>query len=173
MANRYHGQFVIEHRSDGVLKRRVCCQNPINEDGTDRCIDITFPIPEDTMQDQTLPEGLKKIVNHEGLLQDGPGDRCPPEEVRNPCGESDGSTELFAADRKLSKDEMDRAVDDIKESLDLLVAAHRKKDRKRIFYRIGQLSRLMIDLGRKCADLPPLPNETDLILPDTKKDIIV
>ena len=123
------------------------------------------------MQDQTLPEGLKKIIKApEGLLQESPSDRRPPvgindenpyerqgpgdEGVRNPRAEVDVSEELFAADRQPDKDEMDRAVDDIKDSLDLLVAAHRKKDRKRIFYRIGQLSRLMVELGRKCADLP-------------------
>lgn len=129
------------------------------------------------MQDQTLPEGLKKIVHREGLLQESPSERLPPAGINdeNPCdrrGPSDEEKEIFAADRRPSKDEMDRAVDDIKASLDLLVAAHRKKDRKRIFYRIGQLSRLMIDLGRKCADLPPLPDETDLVLPG-QKDIIV
>lgn len=165
------------------------------------------------MQDQTLPEGLKKIIHREGLLQESPSERLPPVGLNdeNPCdrrgpsgpgfhnygpsepppegfhiitpeeadlaeckaeGIADADKEIFAADRRPSKDEMDRAVDDIKASLDLLVAAHRRKDRKRIFYRIGQLSRLMVDLGRKCADLPPLPDETDLVLPG-QKDIIV
>jgi len=63
-------------------------------------------------------------------------------------------------------DAVEVLAEEIKETLNYLVAAYKKKDKKRTIYRVGQISRQMVDLGRKCVDLPALVEEGGLILPE-------
>ncbi len=67
-------------------------------------------------------------------------------------------------------DELDALTEEIKNSIDELLAAHRRKVTKRTFYWVGLVTRQVTNFCRECAGLDPL-QESGIIVP--KKDSIV
>jgi len=45
-------------------------------------------------------------------------------------------------------------AEELKENIDYLMMAYKKGDKKRIMYRVGQVSRQFVILGRLCAEFP-------------------
>ena len=53
-------------------------------------------------------------------------------------------------------------AEELKENIDYLMMAHKKGDKKRIMFRIGQVSRQFVILGRLCAEFP----EAKIVIPN-------
>jgi hypothetical protein len=80
---------------------------------------------------------------------------------------------VVAEQQAETTDAMEVLAEEIKENLDHLIKAYLKKDKRRTLYRVGQISRQMVDLGRKCVDLPALKEAGGLILPEGKEGGII
>ena len=53
-------------------------------------------------------------------------------------------------------------AEELKENIDYLMMAYKKGDKKRIMFRIGQVSRQFVILGRSCAEFP----EAKIVIPN-------
>lgn len=56
---------------------------------------------------------------------------------------------------------------ELKENIDYLLMAYKKGDKKRVMFRVGQIARQFVILGRMCAEFP----EAEIVIPN--KGIIV
>ncbi len=135
------GRFTIEVWRDGIRTYQDSIEVPIVSWGTNQIIDVTFPPnPKGirTMSESNEQHGIKDLA-----LSESPTPETP----------------------ELSDQEV--LAEELKANIDYLMIAYKKGDKKRVMFRVGQVSRQFVELGRMCAEFP----EAQIVEPN--KGIIV
>jgi hypothetical protein len=115
-----------------------------------------------------MPKGNPNNEINDLLMKAAKPEAKPEAETKWDELGTDQQADMVVAEQQAEpQDACEVLAEELKENIDYLMMAYKKGDKKRIMYRIGQVSRQFVILGRKCAEFP------EAVIVEPNKGIIV